>query len=100
MIEPFSKKINKVLHLDNSRLSEIPEPGVSATCSNYLGCGHIVRARLFEQISMYKFIKHQIVSTLEIPLSNIHRDVLVLLEVADVHQCRKVDFPCRAVCLL
>ena len=33
-------------------------------------------------------------STLEIALANIHRDVLGLLDVADVHQCNKVDFPC------
>ena len=33
-----------------------------------------------------------IMSTLEIALSNILRDVLVLLDVADVHQCNKVDF--------
>ena len=32
-------------------------------------------------------------STLEISLANILRDVLVLLDVADVHQCNKVDFP-------
>ena len=32
-------------------------------------------------------------STLEIALANILRDVLVLLDVADVHQCSKVDFP-------
>ena len=32
-------------------------------------------------------------STLEIALANNGRDVLVLLEVADVHQCNKVDFP-------
>ena len=34
-----------------------------------------------------------IISTLEIALANILRDVLVLLDVADVHQCSKVDFP-------
>ena len=34
-----------------------------------------------------------IISTLEIALANIHRDVLVLLDVADVHPCGKVDFP-------
>ena len=34
-----------------------------------------------------------LMSTLEIALANIFRDVLVLLEVADVHQCSKVDFP-------
>ena len=33
-----------------------------------------------------------IISTLEIALANIPRDVLVLLDVADVHQCNKVDF--------
>ena len=39
-------------------------------------------------------------STLEIVLANILRDVLVLLDVADVHQCSKVDFPyCCFVCL-
>ena len=37
-------------------------------------------------------ISNFIISTLEIALANIHRDVLVLLEVADVHQCSKVDF--------
>ena len=38
-------------------------------------------------------------STLEIVLANILRDVLVLLDVADVHQCSKVDFPyCCFVC--
>ena len=31
-----------------------------------------------------------LLSTLEI----VHRDVLVLLNVVDVHQCSKVDFPC------
>ena len=35
-----------------------------------------------------------LLSTLEIVLANIHWDVLVLLNVADVHQCSKVDFPC------
>ena len=34
-----------------------------------------------------------IISTLEIALANSPRDVLVLLNVADVHQCSKVDFP-------
>ena len=34
-----------------------------------------------------------IISTLEIALANIHWDVLVLFDVADVHQCNKVDFP-------
>ena len=34
-----------------------------------------------------------IISTLEIALANILRDVLVLMDVADVHQCNKVDFP-------
>ena len=34
-----------------------------------------------------------IISTLENALANILRDVLVLLDVADVHQCNKVDFP-------
>ena len=34
-----------------------------------------------------------IMSTVEIVLANILRDVLVLLDVADVHQCNKVDFP-------
>ena len=34
-----------------------------------------------------------IISTLEIALSNIPRDVLELLDVADVHQCNEVDFP-------
>ena len=34
-----------------------------------------------------------LMSTLEIDLANILRDVLVLLDVADVHQCSKVDFP-------
>ena len=32
-------------------------------------------------------------STLDIALANIFPDVLVLLNVADVHQCNKVDFP-------
>ena len=35
-----------------------------------------------------------IISTLETALANITRDVLVLSEVADVHQCSKVDLPC------
>ena len=35
-----------------------------------------------------------IISTLEIALANVPRDVLALLNVADVHQCNKVDFPC------
>ena len=34
-----------------------------------------------------------IISNLENALANILRDVLVLLDVADVHQCNKVDFP-------
>ena len=34
-----------------------------------------------------------LISTLEIALANIPRDVLVLLSVADVHECSKVDFP-------
>ena len=34
-----------------------------------------------------------IISTLEIALASILRDVLVLLEVADVNECNKVDFP-------
>ena len=35
-----------------------------------------------------------IISTLEIALANIPRNVLVLLNVADVHQCgKKVDIP-------
>ena len=33
-------------------------------------------------------------STLEIALPNVPPDVLVLFNVADVHQCNKVDFPC------
>ena len=33
------------------------------------------------------------IATLEIALANISRDVVVLLDVADVHQCNKVDFP-------
>ena len=33
-----------------------------------------------------------IISTLEMAFANISRDVLVLLDVADVHQCSKVDF--------
>ena len=40
-----------------------------------------------------------IISTLEIALSNILRDVLVLLDVADVHQCNKVDFPYLLFCV-
>ena len=41
-----------------------------------------------------------VISTLEIALANIHPDVLVLLDVADVHQCSKADFPfCCFVCL-
>ena len=40
---------------------------------------------------MYKFMKHKIISTLEI----------ALLDVADVHQWSKVNFPfCCFVCLL
>ena len=38
-------------------------------------------------------LKIFIIFTLEIALANILRDVLVLLEVADVHQCNKVDIP-------
>ena len=34
-----------------------------------------------------------IISTLEVALANILRDVLVLCDVADVLQCNKVDFP-------
>ena len=34
-----------------------------------------------------------LISTLEIALANIPRDVLVLLDVADVHQCNNVYFP-------
>ena len=34
-----------------------------------------------------------VISTHEIALANILRDVLVLLDVADVHQCNKVAFP-------
>ena len=34
-----------------------------------------------------------IISALEIALANTLRDVFVLLNVADVHQCNKVDFP-------
>ena len=34
-----------------------------------------------------------IISTLKIALANILRDVLVLLDVANVHQCSKVDVP-------
>ena len=34
-----------------------------------------------------------IISTLEIALANVLWDVLVLLDVADVHQCNKMDFP-------
>ena len=46
-------------------------------------------------------MKHKIISTLEIALSNIRRDGLVHLNAADVHQCSKVDFPCCCfVCLL
>ena len=41
-------------------------------------------------------------STLAIVLANIRRDALVLFDVADVHQCNKVDFPYLLffVCLL
>ena len=35
-----------------------------------------------------------IISTLEMALKNILWDVLVLLNVAVVHQCNKMDFPC------
>ena len=38
-------------------------------------------------------------STLEIVLANIPLDVLVLLDVADVHQCSKVDFPYLLFCV-
>ena len=38
-------------------------------------------------------------SALEIALANILRDVLVLLDVADVHQCSKVDFPYFCFCV-
>ena len=43
-----------------------------------------------------------LVSTLDIPLANVLRDVIVLLNLADVHQCIKVDFPYLFVfmCLL
>ena len=34
-----------------------------------------------------------IISTLEIALTTFHQDVLVLLDVTDVHQCNKVEFP-------
>ena len=34
-----------------------------------------------------------VISTLEIALANIPRDVLVLLDLVDVHQCNKVAFP-------
>ena len=34
-----------------------------------------------------------IISTLEIALANILREVLVLLNVADVHQCNQAEFP-------
>ena len=40
-----------------------------------------------------------LMSTLEIALVNILRDVLVLLDVADVHQCNKVDFPYLLFCV-
>ena len=40
-----------------------------------------------------------LMSTLEIALANILRDVLVLLDVADVHQCNKVDFPYLLFCV-
>ena len=70
-----------------------------------------VCARLLKKSNRYKFMKHKHISTLEIALANILRDVLVLmstleivlaniprdvlelLDVADVHQCSKVDFP-------
>ena len=72
---------------------------------------------LKKKFYLYKFMKHKLIFTLEIALSNIprdvlvltsaletvlaniHRDVLVLLDVADVHQCSKVDVPCCCVCL-
>ena len=38
-------------------------------------------------------------STLEIVLANNPRDVLVLLDVADVHQCSKVGFPYLCFCV-
>ena len=38
-------------------------------------------------------IKIFILATLEIALANISGDALVLLDVTDVHQCNKVDFP-------
>ena len=39
-----------------------------------------------------------IISTLEIALANIFRDVPVLLDEADVHQCNKINFPCLLLC--
>ena len=49
---------------------------------------------------MDKFIKHKIISSLEIALSNIPGERTCTFELADVHQCSKVDFPCRCfVCL-
>ena len=38
-------------------------------------------------------------STLAIVLANILRDALVLFDVADVHQCNKVDFPYLLFCV-
>ena len=43
--------------------------------------------------SIYKFTKSTIVSRHVIVLANIPRDVLALLELADVHQWNKVDLP-------
>ena len=67
-----------------------------------LGYEPVVRARLLNDkfIVYVRIHEAQNNSTLEIALSNIHQDVLVLLNVADVHQCSKVDFPCCFVCLL
>ena len=68
-----------------------------------LGYQFFIRAILRndkKSLLMYKFIKHNINSSLEIALSNIHQDVHVLLNWRMSIRCNKVDFPCCCfVCL-
>ena len=56
-------------------------------------CRHSCFMDLLWKVRAQLFHLGLIISTLEIAFSSISRDVLVLLDVADFHQCNKVDFP-------
>ena len=68
-------------------------------CTNFNFLHTFLLHRSSLEVRVQLFHLGLIISTLEIALANIHRDVLVLLDVAHVHQCNKMDFPYLCFCL-